>query len=67
MNPLDYFYWDLVKTKVNQGRAGEPLISEEELKRKKQVVWKHCGTDLKPLRKAIKQFIPRLRADIVSK
>ena len=62
VNPLDYFFWDLVKTKVYQGRAGEPFSSEEELKRKNQVVWKHCGADLKPLRKAIKQFVPRLRA-----
>ena len=46
MNLLDYFIWDLVKTKVYQGRA----------------VWKDCATDLKPLRKGIKQFFPRLRA-----
>ena len=32
VNPLDYFFWDLVKTKVYQGRAGEPFSSEEELK-----------------------------------
>ena len=25
-------------------------------------VWKDCVTDLKPLRKAIKQFVRRLRA-----
>ena len=49
VNSLDYFFWDLVKTKVCQGRAGEPFSSEEELKRKIKAVWKDCATDLKPL------------------
>ena len=62
VNPLDYFFWDLVKTKVYQGRAGEPFSSEVELKTKVNTVWKDCATDLKPLRKAIKQFAPTLRA-----
>ena len=61
MNSLDYFFWDIVKTKLYQGRAGEPFSSEEELKTKK-AVWKDRATDLKPLRKAIKQFAPRLQA-----
>ena len=34
VNPLDYFFWDLVETKVYQGRAGDPFSSEEELKTK---------------------------------
>ena len=62
MNPLDYFFWDLVKTKVYQGRAGEPFSSEEELKTKIKAVWKDCATDLKLSRKAVKQFVPRLQA-----
>ena len=62
MNPLDYFFWDLAKTKAYQGRAGEPLSSEEELKTKIKAVWKDCATDLKPLRKAIKWLFPRLQA-----
>ena len=33
-----------------------------ELKTKIKDEWKDCATDLKPLRKAIKQFVPRLRA-----
>ena len=48
VKPLDYFFWDLVKTKVYQGRAGEPLSSEEELKTKIKAVWKDFATDLKP-------------------
>ena len=62
MNPLDYFFWDLVKTKAYQGRAEEPFSSEEELKTKIKAVWKDYATDLKPLRKAIKQFASGLRA-----
>ena len=62
VNPLDCFFWDLVKTKGYQGKAGEPFTSEEELKTKTKAVWKYCTIDLKLLRKAIKQFVPRLRA-----
>ena len=61
LNPLDYFFWNLVKTKVYQDRAGELFSSEEKLKTK-IAVWKDCVTDLKSLRKSIKQFVPRLRA-----
>ena len=61
VNSLDYFFWDLVKTKVYQGRAEEPFSSEEELKTKIKAMWKDCAADLKPLRKAIKQSVPRLR------
>ena len=61
VNPSDYFVWDLVKTKVYQGRAGEPFSSEEELKTNIKAVWKDCATDFKPLRKVIKHFVLRLR------
>ena len=30
VNPLDYFFCNLVKTKVYQGRAGDPFSSEED-------------------------------------
>ena len=62
MSPLDYIFWDLVKTKVRQGRAGEPFSSEEELKMKIKAGWKDYATDLKPLWKAIERFVPRLWA-----
>ena len=61
VNPLDYFFWDLVKTTVYQGRAGELFSSEKEVKTKTKAVWKDCATDSKPLRKAIKQFVPGFR------
>ena len=62
VNPLENLFWNLVKTKIYQGRAGEPFSLEEELKTKIKAVWKDCARDLKPLRKVIKQFVPRLRA-----
>ena len=36
--------------------------AKNELKTKTKAVRKDCATDLKPLRKAIKQFVPRLNA-----
>ena len=57
------FFWDLVKTKVCQGRAGQPFSSEEQLEMKTKAVWKDCATDLKPLRKAIKYFVSRLQVE----
>ena len=58
VNPLNYFFWDLLKTKVYRGRAGELFSLQDELIKKIKAVWKDCATDLKPLRKAIKQFVP---------
>lgn len=62
VNPLDYFFWDKVKTRVYAGRRGKPFASEEELQAKIRSVWKECATDIVPIRKAIKQFVPRLKA-----
>ena len=62
VNPLDYCFGDLVKTKIYQGRAGDSFSSEEERKTKIKAAWEDCATDLKQLRKAIKQFVPILRA-----
>ena len=45
VNPLDFFFWDLVKTKVYQGRAEQSFSSEEELK-----------TNLKAVRKGLQQI-----------
>ena len=45
-----------------QGRAEWPFSSEEELKTNLKAVRKRYATDLKPLRKAIKQLVLRLRA-----
>lgn len=62
VNPLDYFFWDFVKMKVYANRNGEPFKNEIELKRRITSVWNECATDLVPIRKAIRQFVPRLKA-----
>ena len=61
VNPLDYYFWDAVKSKVYEGRRGVPFQDEDELKRKIRAVWSECATNTSVIRKAIKQFIPRLR------
>ena len=60
-NPLDNWFWDAVKLKVYEGRAGIPFDSEQELKNKIKRVWSSVASDKKTIRKAIKQFVPRLR------
>jgi len=51
-----------VKTRVYEGLHGRPFASEDELKERIKSVWKDCATDLKTIRKAIKQFVPRLKS-----
>ena len=60
-NPLDYFFWNDVQEKVYEGRHCNPFNDEDELKRRILKVWPECTKNLKPLRKAIKQFLLRLR------
>lgn len=62
VNPLDYFFWDSVKTKVYADRKGKPFTNEQELQVKIRSVWNECATDVQTIRKAIKQFVPRLKA-----
>ena len=33
VNPLHYFYWNFVRTKVDESRCGKPVASEAELKK----------------------------------
>ena len=61
-NPLDYYFWNDVKERVYMDRHGKPFESEEELKEKICQVWDAAVGDIKNIRKAIKQFLPRLRA-----
>ena len=61
-NPLDYYFWDSVKRSVYEDRAGRPFKNEQELRRKIKRVWPECAAKKAEIRKAIKQFVPRLRA-----
>ena len=61
-NPLDYYFWDRVQEKVYDGRYCYPFATIDELKRRIRDVWDECATDLPQIRKAMKQFLPRLEA-----
>jgi len=60
-NPLDYYFWDAVKAEVYRGRLNNPFENEEQLKRKIKSVWKKIGSNHEIIRKALKQFLPRVR------
>ena len=44
------------------GRYCYPFATIDELKRRIRDVWDECATDLPQIRKAMKQFLPRLEA-----
>ena len=46
---------------VYEGRMKNPFKNEEELKARMRTAWKECVTNTTEIRKAIKQFVPRLR------
>ena len=60
-NPLDYYFWNKVKTKVYEDRQNTPLESEEEISKIKSL-WKECASNLVEIRKSMKEFPSRLRA-----
>ena len=64
LNPLDYYFWDTVKTKVYEGRI-EPFASVEQLTRRIKYVWDDA-IDEAASHKAILQFRKRLRAVVVN-
>ena len=61
-NPLDFYFWDKVKVKVYGDRFNKVFKDESELKRKIRKVWPEVASDVKEIRKALKQFVPRLNA-----
>ena len=62
LNPMYYFYWDFVKTKVYNERSGKRFASEAELKKEIKPVWNICTNDLVAIKKAIKEFAPPMKA-----
>ena len=59
-NPPDYHFWNKIREKVHEDRFGQPFKSEDELKKKIKKVWSEVAQDLPEIRKALKQFAPRL-------
>ena len=65
LNPLDYFFWAEVQTKVYKGRD-QPFKDQAELKAQIRKVWQSASNQA-TVRKAILQFRPRLYAVIKAK
>ena len=61
-NPLDYYFLDRVQEKVYDGRYCYPFATIDKLRRRIREVWDECATYLPQIRKAVKQFLPRLEA-----
>ena len=61
-NPLDYYFWSRVKSKVYEGRMNKPFKNEEEMIRRIKSVWNECASNITEIRKAMKEFVPRLEA-----
>ena len=55
-------FWNTVKEKVYEGRLNNPFEDEDELKRKIKSVWGSCSKKKDEIQRAMKQFVPRLRA-----
>lgn len=58
----DFYFWDAVKAKVYEGRR-LPFKDVGELQKRIKRVWK-SAVNMQSLRKAIKQFRPRLQCVI---
>ena len=65
-NPLDYYFWNEISTKVYEGRR-EPFKDLNELRERILTVWAEATRDRNSLRRAIDQFLPRLRAVVQKK
>ena len=61
-NPLDYHFWNKIKEKVYEDWFNQHFGNSSELKRKIKKVWPKVMHDLTEIRKALKQFTPRLKA-----
>ena len=61
-NPLDYYFWDKIKIEVYGDRFDQACENEEALKKNIKKIWHEVSNDLKEMRSALKQFIPRLTA-----
>ena len=61
-NPLDYYFWDRVQEKVYDGSYWYPFATIDDMKRRIRDIWDESTTDLPQIRKAMKQFFPRLEA-----
>ena len=59
-NPFDYYFWNQVKEKVYKNRMNYLFQSEQEFISKIKAVCPSCASNVKEIRKAMKQFTGRL-------
>ena len=65
-NLLDFYFWNEVKEEVCSGHDAKHFEDEKRFKDRILSVYDQCATNVEPLRKARKQFLPRLK-DFVTK
>ena len=61
-NPLDYYFWEKVQRKVYENRFNCSFENENVLKRRIRRVWPEVSRDIKEIRKALNEFVPRLKS-----
>ena len=60
-NPLDYYFWEKVQRNVYENRFNRAFENENALKRRIRRVWPEVSRDIEEIRKALKEFVPRLK------
>ena len=65
-NLLDFYFWNEVKEEVYSSHDAKHFGDEKRFKDRILSVYDQCATNVEPLRKARKQFLPRLK-DFVTK
>ena len=65
-NLLDHYFWNEEKEEVYSGHDAKHFWDEKRFKDRIFSVYDQCVTNVEPLRKVRKQFLPRLK-DFVSK
>ena len=61
-NPLDYYFWEKVQRKVYENRFNRTFENQNALKRQIRRVWLEGSRDIEEIRKALKEFAPRLKS-----
>ena len=61
-NSLDYYFWEKVQRKVYENRFNRAFENENVLKRRIRRVWPEVSRDIEEIRKALKEFVPRLKS-----
>ena len=61
-SPLDYYFWEKVQRKVYENRFNCAFENENALKRRIRRVWQEVSRDIEEIRKALKEFVPRLKS-----